>query len=494
MTDSSTDVVSSSAEVEWREAILRRELFRHARGLERLAAKSAQATDFPTATPPKLCRLIGKTAKVIADGIPRAPAEKLRDVHEVLAQIGAHLEIVEQSRISQVPWRVVQATEAYLKRQVGQEFQFVTRPRWDHCHSVDGEFVAAYREFMESLGDFISLDAWEREIGEIRRERIHCISFPRVERINVLLHVNWGRAVGHILAEEWLADNFEGLWLQRQTRIRSAMQSDLSRTGNLPFQEPSDCLEPEEAVSRQLDQTRHVAWVGLRELLCDAVGVHLFGPAAMASLAEHASRFALDTSPLEADGYPPWRCRLRMMSAALGLGPDEANGSQMMELRRDIAEGAHELKPFIDWLQATSRVCEIESDRAVTQADVRSREAQGLIDSHWDSIRADLLAKLPRESSEPYSLRGRLGVIADLVGRLRQGIPPNEHGTWPKVETPSLADIWNAAWACKMCRLEREDWGSPDDCERDFRLVLKAIESVFVQENHGRQLDRGEEP
>jgi hypothetical protein len=91
----------------------------------------------------------------------------------------------------------------------------------------------------------------------------------------------------------------------------------------------------------------------------------------------------------------------------------------------------------------------------------------------------------------PYHLFKRANVIQELVQRLELHMPPNEIGLPPDTLPASFEDILNAAWVFKAKKMrEDSEWGSPENIHRLRLLVLKGIESSFVQRVFGGRLRR----
>jgi hypothetical protein len=104
------------------------------------------------------------------------------------------------------------------------------------------------------------------------------------------------------------------------------------------------------------------------------------------------------------------------------------------------------------------------------------------------------LQRLPQGSAEPYYLFKRVRVIEELVTRLQQDTPPNELGTLPDNSPASLEDILNAAWVFKIKKMHQDpNWGTANDFEKLFRLVLKATEVSFVHSTFGLKLKKLEQ-
>ena len=424
--------------------------------------------------------------------LANTPRDQLANVNHFLCSIAQHLRFVERSRTVNTPWSMIQATEHFLKQQVGPDSHFIIRPQWAYNYSLTGEFVEAYRTEIASM-PWVQPQVWESSIERLANERIYCIAFPRTERLNAPLHANWGHELGHIIAARWIHTKFGQLWNDEEpnirARVRQAVEQGLSTSSNQALFKD---LIINQYVSEFTDSAMEIARDGLTELICDAIGVHLLGPSALAACLEFSAGFSLDESPLRCERYPPWRYRLRLMVEA--CQEDLVEEKAECPGKGDLYPG-ETVGPFWKWLNEAKCLVAQTPDRQVLQRDsmdnVSVREAYALVENQWKRIRAEALGMLLGEPKKPYSLRERRRTIEDLVAKLENDVPPNEVGTWPDSTPASFEDIINAAWVFKTKMLTGgSNWGSARDLDKLCRLILKAIEAGFVQSVFGPRLGK----
>jgi hypothetical protein len=466
-----------------REDIQRAELRRHARSLAKLAATLEQAEDFPTKTARDFCTIIRKSAEIIADRISTAPSDRLGHVHFVLSDLGEDLRYAETSRFEHTPWSLVQPTENLLQAHVGAQYRFIIRPQWSYNYAIVGDLLAHYRHLFSGLADWIPLTDWEAAVGEFAGQRIFSISFPRVEKINVLTHANWGHEVGHILAAEWVRRHFGDFWSSGRHNIETEIRNYVVAGPPSGLGAPSSLVDV--VVAKYVDETLALTRTSLKELISDAVGAHLFGPAALASLAEFSSRFVLDRNPVDGGGYPPWRYRLREIADIVVPNLSAANKGKWHDA----------LIRYSNWLEGWRNLANDTPDRTVLQNDVRSRAAYGLLEPHLDEIRTEVLGYVLADSqlpyALPYALQDRHEIVGELIDRINTGVPPNETGVWPNTSAATMADIWNAAWSCKVQRFAQSQGPDFDEyLDTIFLLTLKAVETSYVHRTFGPSIER----
>lgn len=474
------------SEGQWRNDILRRQLHLRCDVVRNLAQNLKHAGGFPTRTPERLCDLISHSVDLIAGHLPQTPPEHLSDVNLFICLIAEHLRFVERSRMAHTPWSMIQATEQFLVKQAGADSHFILRPQWSYNYSLTGEFVEYHRTAMGSMS-WIPSGIWEEGLGSLAEERIYCIAFPRIERLNAPLHANWGHELGHIIAARWIQKEFGRLWADEESQIKSRMQKTIEeRIPHIPDQALFRGIVIDQYVSDLASTAMRVARQGITELICDAIGVHLFGPAALAASLEFSAGLSLDESPKSCNMYPPWRYRLRLMFDAcetdLKQQTVQAGGKEAIYPGPTV--GA-----FWKWVSGARHLVTQKPDHTVLYQDMAVREAYDLIRKKWEEIRTQALGMLPSESQRAYRLTERLATIEDLVSKLERDIPPSEVGAWPETSTALFQDIINAAWVFKARKLAQDDrWACTENIERLHRLILKAIEASFVQSRFGPRL------
>jgi hypothetical protein len=464
-------------EARWQEEIRRRELRRCAVTLFNLSNKVQLTEDFTTDTPRKLAILIGQTARILADHIPAAPASALGEVNDFLSRIAAHLRYVERARVAQTPWSIVEAAEHFLKQQAGPESNFIIRPTWSYNYSLVGEFWSFYREIL-SCWVWFPLDELKAHAKLNENEKIYCISFPRTERQNCLLHANWGHEVGHIIAAQWAANEFAALWVAAEPGVQNRIGAQV-RQNPPPFEPLFKNIAILDIIARQTRAAMEAARYGLGELICDLIGVHLFGPSALAAAMEFAARFALDVSPLQCGYYPPWRYRLRNMIECC---------EEDLRSHAEVGYPSETIRPFFDWLNFGKNLTSKKDDEKVIQSSIVTKEAYKFIETNWSAISRKAISMLPAQSDKAYHLHERHSNIHRLVKRIENSIPPNEIECLGNSPAP-FQDIISAAWVYKVAQFSGNPaWGTEKEFDLLFRLVLKACESSHVHTVWGKKI------
>ncbi len=473
------DILSIQSDVDGlKEEVQRRELHRFALSIHWLAQKIQIVEDFTSATPCKLARLISETAKLVAQNLHAAPIENLTLLNDFLTWIASHLRFVDRARITQTPWSIIPIAESFLKEQIGPASNFIIRPTWSYNYSIIGEFWDNYSNMLKDFSWF-PLEELKEKVG-LNNETIYCISFPRVERNNSLMHVNWGHEVGHILADRWERSDFDDMWQSVQPQIQLKIETNV-RTDPSPFLPLFQEFAIKKFVSSSMQQIKDTTIGGIKELVCDIIGVHLFGPAAIAAAFEFSSRLNFDVSPLQCPYYPPWRYRLRKM---------------IQYCKKDIDSNLNNsLDSFTDWLCKVEKLTESQEDIETLNSSIITEEAYNFIAINYNHIIKKVISYLPQTSQIQYNFHGRFEIIEKLIHRLNQKIPPNEVSNLSD-NPASFQDIISAAWTYKIANeyghtTDKSEEKTIEDLNVLYNLILKACESSYVHRTFGPAL-RGE--
>jgi hypothetical protein len=454
---------SFEKDVEWAAPILRRELFHHAETIIGLAAKISELTDYPTETPRKVCALISGLAEVVKRHLPQSPSDQLRHVGVMLCQWTEQLRFVERARTADTPWSMIPAAQGFLRQVTGADASFVVRPQWSYNYQI-GEFTRPLQKNMQALW-------WipEEAYGDLfaTNAAIYCLSFPRIERLNVTLHANWGHEIGHVIAREWIDQRFQAFWSPIETELRTDLyeRAGIDISAASPSQE-KDLQRVAEAVKERL----HIAEKALVELIADAVGVYLLGPAAVLAASEYAARFDLDISPLQGRNYPPWRYRLRRMR--------EQCDDDVSEITRDLG-GEAEFTQFVAFFEQLSAIVDEKDDVQVLSEYPQTDVPYKAINAAWPRIREEALDILRARVTQRYRLAERKEIVKQIAQKLESKIPPNELGAYGSSQPTRFEDLINGGWLHKL-RMPIRGTGELEDIDTLHRLLLKAIESAFV--------------
>ncbi len=402
--------------------------------------------------------------------------------------LGARLRYIEGASVERTPWSMVHAMEQ-LAQGLLQEVSLIIRPQWHYNYGgvdVIKELRAEIRAaFKESFDEILSVEEWKGIYNKLP-DRFYALSFPGLERDNALLHVNLGHEIGHLIVEEFLAQE-EPKWSER---IRKSIDESVEDANT---DQTARRLMIEDRVQRvQLIRKR-----ALEEIISDYFSIYLFGPAALFALHEVAI-FAesLDNVSDDPQYYPPWRLRLR-------LGLEELDWKRWRTWLKQVSGDFHwrgdRIKGGKQVAQALNKKVRLLEQTAKETADQAYIESRPLIKLAYNTLKDTLPAAKDflRSKLQSQMFVGdatACRTILQLVERLNYGIPPNEVGggvtTSPSPNIADIRAIFNAGWFYRIAYLPSmfHNFESTKDYFERLqilnRLILKGIEMGDLQRNY----------
>ena len=413
------------------------------------------------------------------DESPEDDLQILRTLDDLLHEISARLRYVEGATTARLPWSVIAALER-LVTSLLPNAQVLLRPQWHYNY---GSHVADLRQALIQTLEAFTLTLERDVAGDVLKpipRPFHILTFPALERKNILLHSLLGHEIGHLLVADRANETAKQRFLQSiRTEIHSHTRAQLVPTGRVV----PNYLGPEQSFLniRNFNEAGACWQRGITELLADVVGAALFGPAALFSALEMAMQEGLDIAPSEkTDHYPPWRMRLRLIwqtiqperSAFFPVpanafpGTDRRSRALMINARYRLIKDLISKDSDLDALNDTPIARIVYQRLPAIISKESARLLKGPIASH--------------KISGP-TLYGR---VQALIDRLDNGIPPNVLAeSSAKSEPAQLVDIINAAWLHKISWVHDDFMDKPSSTStwlqkrnRLNNLTLKAIE------------------
>jgi dCTP deaminase len=482
----------------------------------RARCKQLVAADFVSDAPRNLIQALQNTFEHLAKAIPAVMSaidwagdatqvEKDINVLRVLdnhAKVCAsHIRYVESARTERLPWQIIPSFER-LVRHLKPGAQVMLRPMWKYNYST---MVTNLRDFYLSY-----LRAYEFYLPDIDVESVlaplgsafHIISFPALERDNILLHSLLGHEIGHLIADSLVKADAPDFLARALPEIEKATENDLA---NKPFAKAMPPLIYSSVKAKVLAENSRIClffWSrALEEILSDIVGAILFGPAALFSTLELAIQFGFDLKPSSGNEYyPPWRTRIRevftvvsdiassllnvdatlfKMESPLALGEISSSLGLTADKRADLVNAR---------VQAIKEIAASDDDKAQIDKDDLSRIAyaalRDYIVKHTASIKA-LVGKMV------FNEKGISTSLPPLIERLDAGITPNAIHDIPyrKSTSVGIVEVLNSAWYHKTSlSVSANNTLEVELLEgvrgQRNRLTLKSIEYVFLSQSY----------
>lgn len=427
----------------------------------------------------------------------------LRVLDYQLKEFAAHIRYVESARTDRLPWQIIPSFEK-LVNHLKPGGRVMLRPMWHYNYAT---IVSNLREVYLS-----DLQIYEFYLPDIDVEStvvaplgdaFHIISFPALERENILLHSLIGHELGHLVANSLVEPDAADFLSTVQSEIEKATDEDLQQKG-LTAEQIGPLWYPRFRAKEIAENSKLCLefWSrALEEILSDIVGAVLFGPAALFSTLEIAIQIGFDLPPSKRNNYyPPWRTRIRevftvvdsIASPLLSVNPDLFHmGSPVVlvpvsaqlklssEVRADLVN---------ERVQIIRQIVTSNEDDAQINKNPFARIAySGLreyITKHTESIK-HIVGK------RAFSQKSLTDSLPALIERLDAGITPNAEHDMPsrKPSHVGLVEVLNSAWYHKTSL----SVSAPDTRTRGLletvrshrnRLTLKSIEFTFLSDEH----------
>lgn len=434
-------------------------------------------SDFPTGSPKEVIKLLQDILDKISLQIDSASDEQtLALICQVIHFYCSFLEYFDNAHTEQTPRGLVQLLEE-LMSELSPEAKLLVWPQAIYNYSI--------RDILPTL-----LHTTENLLPENERKilfapfngPINLISFPRIERDDILVHAVFGHELGHPIAEQYLKDEQTNQAYTQHLKD-AIVEIDISFSGEF------SALPPAEAFTRKEYLTNlmlNVRTRGLEELVSDCVAVLLFGPSALFALYDiFSTSVGLDAPPSFPDLYPPSRYRIRLAKQLM---------DQEGYTERLVAQGSNQHLGSVD--VSIKDMLSYIDNAAADKSDLLTLEGDPLLKIAYDwlakSIPNAIEYAKSRISQLVYSKDAILEDIPGLLDRLALGIPPNEVGVSPYSKVVDWRSAILAAWLCKIHGYKK---GLPDpvpmnssDIDRLQKITLRAVEYILLQKRYAASI------
>ncbi|HMG75835.1 MAG TPA: dCTP deaminase [Pyrinomonadaceae bacterium] len=479
------------------------------------------AADFVSKAPKNLVKTLQNIFEYLAQAIPGITSSidwsanqseidtdksvtVLRVLDFELKRFAAHIRYVDSAVTDRLPWQVIPSFEK-LVLDIRPEAQVMLRPMWHYNYAtIVSNLRELYRKRLQEFEFYlpnIDLDIILEPLGSA----FHIVSFPAVERQNILLHSLIGHEIGHLIANALVDADQQEFLNKVRPEIEATADSEITKLGVTP-KLIGPLVYPTfraQWLADKLDLCLQYWIRALEEILSDLVGVALFGPAALFSTLEFAIQTGFDLPPTRRNNYyPPWRTRIReVLRAVDNLAPE------LLQIEPSVFKMDF---PLI--LKRIQGSLLLSSDSRARLVNDRVRTIREISQSNQDKtvIDRDRIAKIAYSALPDYitkhseSIKNKVGnnafsnqslaaSLPALIERLDAGITPNAIHDKPSRRAPKirLVDVLNSAWYHKaslsVSAPKLEDLSELERLrdERN-RLTLKSIEYVSLYNEYPR--------
>ena len=428
-------------------------------------------SDYPTASPNQTIRFLQDYLNELSRTIESSGTEnELRILRMQIAQLGVFLDWLDNAHTEQTPRGLVQLLK-HLINLIAPNSRVIASPQAEYNYSIRD--LGGY---LKNLVDNYIPHSKQSLFDEYLSSPTKLISFPRIERDNILAHAIFGHELGHPIADEYLEQETIDTG-QLQKYIVDFLQQELKKQ-NIQISEEEKLTKITNIFNKVLEIRKRA----LQELISDAVGIIIFGPSAFFACYELFWAGDLDALPSQVELYPPSRMRIRLM---LILMKDLGYQQGLLNIKNDKSNN------YVDAVKDFFSFCEnliaIDTDQ---QAINNSPLHKLAYDSAIGSLEQAIQFALAKTSKVAFDVNRIILQVPELIKRIEMNIPPNEIGD-PK--SPQLVDYRASllsAWIYKLRNISpdtNKELSSAEN-ERLQKLTLRAIEYVILQSEYNEMM------
>lgn len=437
--------------------------------------REIEAFDFPSKAPKDflqlMLRILSETDKVISQ------TDDVRSLNMLCESILFHaslLEFLDQANTSQTPRCLTNILEYFL-HPLYPKARVLVYPQPVHNYSI---FDAL--PLLQGMTENIFSPAVQKAVYTGYSE-LFVVTFPRIERDNVLVHAAFGHEVGHPVASEFL------LREETQPAYSQACQrytGEIEKVFKKEIEARGSDFEKLQFKASRFEELLEIRKRGLQELMSDAVGVLLLGPSAIFATYDIMGSGSLNDVPTKESYYPPTRYRMRFQYSLLerfgylssfNLCLEKADASIATNLR--------------SWDKQIQESIADETDKQELDNIKLIRLSYQWLEETIEEALAFCREKIQLLLYQPSLIETE---VPELMKRLKLGIPANEIGVYPNCSTPDWRSSVLASWiTCIGSELVRE--GAPSkELTAEIRhlqiLTLRSVEYVLLQVNYSNNV------
>lgn len=435
----------------------------------RTRLRELAASDYPDNTPLDVIEFLVALTEELDRKVLSATAEReLVVLAKAIQDFAPTLDWLDNAHSGQTPPCLVDMLLDIAKK-LEPGTLVVARPHTSYTYSIRDA-----RALFTKYVDFYVDASKQQALKDRLRFPIKLISFPRIERDDVLSHTIFGHELGHPIIEKWLAlDTMSATYHQAQQVAKAKVEEYIKQ------QYPTyDDHQRVVATAELLDDVMEVRSRALEEIVSDAVAVFLFGPSAFLGLYESLWGPSWDAVPSrQEDWYPPSRMRIRRMLRLM----DELN---LVEPWLDQRVGA-----YAEYADAVRSFMESAQALAADTSDIAAINNDPLLKAGYEWMESCATDAVSFAKSEVghvcFVAEDVFGALPELLRRLELGLPPNEVGS---PDNPTPVDFRAALLAGWMFRIrnpvkDRSPEAS-EDTKRFHMRVVRGVEYALLQKQY----------
>jgi len=432
-----------------------------------------ESADYPLASPKELIVLfsqilsaIEKKIRIVSSVNELVVAQRLLEFYSSLFQF------FDGANIERTPRALVKTIE-FLIKVISSDATVLPSPIHEYNYSI------------VEIGGPI-LKAVEHFIPDIQKDfpfkgPVNCISFPYVERDNILMHTVLGHEIGHPIADEFLDDDEESKAFKSKQEntveeIRALVDNNSPEKPLFAFQQQQVCL------TRVLKIRRRA----LEEIISDCVSVMLYGPSAMFAMNDLLSN-DLDSPPAPPRFYPPSRMRLRYIYKIMCDKKYVDTIMAMVDKGSTVSLCIESTKEFLSHIKS---ITETTDDQSAVEKDALCKIAFEWVILSMNDALEFLNERLKSVNYDAVLISNQ---VPELLMRLGLGIPPNEIGSPDNIQTVDWRSSMLAGWMYNIAGItvpyDSNENVNAHHHEIINRLTMKSIEYSLLANDYQTNTD-----
>lgn len=399
------------------------------------------AKDYFSDNPSKFIKLLKDFLETLDRNI-----EKIQPAnHDELLQFISYrfvplLRYVQRAQSQDIPWSLVPIVEKMIHELLGKNYIITIRPRWHWNYTVSIE------DLSKSLQKALHYFTLEKDLFK-SDDNFFVISFPVLEKNNLLLHTIFSHEIGHFYENIYTENNLN-------KRRKKDIANEIAQ--KLLDKEYAKELQPNTEFQELILNT----FLGMvREIIPDIVGYYLMGPSIIYSLFYFSLWNKDDETPLDDnDHYPPLKYRIRVLYE--NYFRDDYNGINKEEglLYKYLSEFNEQLDEYL----------KIRNDININF--IPWREAYELFQNELPKIRSFVKDYLNEHKYTLYNKK-----IDVLIRKIENSVPPNEQ----EMKPVELGDIFLAGWI-QYFRMVNNGNDYIRKQNELSKLLIKASQAIFI--------------
>ena len=428
-------------------------------------------SDYPAATPNEVIRFLQAFLTELGGVVDRATSEdRLKMVSSLVQQLGMFIEWLDNAHTGQTPRGLAKVLRDLIVR-LDPGARVVARPQAKYNYSI----LDLGQLLKRLVVDFVP-QSKHAAFDKYLQSPIKLISFPRIERDNLLGHTVFGHELGHPIADEYLVqEESEDAYKQAQAEIQKKIVELVEEKHGSALDQAAKL----EAATWYFNRILQIRRRALEELISDAVGILIFGPSAFFAMFELLWNSSWDAKPSADEWYPPPRLRLRLMLQLL----DKARTWDCLSSLASDGRTAPYHSAMKMFVEEARRLAELTTDLAAINED----RPVG-ISYEWmaTSLERAIAFAATKTSTVTFDVNTAAAQLAELIHRLELGVPPNEIGDPLHPQAVDYRASLLAGWLFKLNGVNPAS-GEPlssKDINRLNMQTLLAVEYVTLQQEY----------